>query len=544
MDYATYLKQLRNRTIATFYEESPAKHRVPKTTKEDLLNRRGGQTPMFIHKKEVFDAIPDYVSYADVILFGFTDILKNGATQNWGPTKCSRYNYLWMFAAATLYAWTTESAPLRGRKDDWDWDMHRNNLEYSRERLSWFVHALIDINGVFISGYSGAALLELERNRTGMTSAEQLAYRDTVRAKGDWAGWFALWNLWYTNRTSDGNVAASVAPSNSDLPNGASSITVTATTDDPNTFEEPTKWTPLIVGGVRKNYLTYNWLSVRSSCLTAADETSIQTTAATYFPTTSQRTAEIADVVSTTGALTDTQKAIAEFWAGGPGTASPPGILMWIWKEYMLHINLHESAPEQMIYSGLDLAQHLFEAGRLTWGIKKHYMQARPIQEVRRLYRGQTLTGYDGTSVSGEAWVPYQEANFVTPPFADYPSGHSTYSQVFASVMTDWFGSTITNGMHKYTDMYLVTPIFASDQSQAFGTFVIPARSSLVQVGVVPAANAQLAFETWQGMADNAGISRKYGGIHATSAHTGGQAIANDVHTAIRNRMELQPWRM
>jgi hypothetical protein len=60
----------------------------------------------------------------------------------------------------------------------------------------------------------------------------------------------------------------------------------------------------------------------------------------------------------------------------------------------------------------------------------------------------------------------------------------------------------------------------------------------------VPTAAVQLAFETWQAMADNAGISRKYGGIHATSAHTGGQAVANDVHAAIRTRMELQPWRM
>lgn len=543
MDYSTYLKQLRNRTIATFYEEAPAKFK-PAVSKEDLMQHRVGQQTIYVNKTEVFDSIPDPVQYADVILFALTDILKNGASNNWGPTKCSRYNYLWMFTAATLYAWTTESAPLQGRKDDWDWDMHRHNLENSHERLSWFVHALIAVNDVFIPGYSGAALLELERARTGMSSAEQLAYRDTVRAKGDWAGWFALWNLWYTNRTTDGNVAASVAPSDSELPNGARSITVTATTDDPTKFEAPTKWTPLIVGGVRKNYLTYNWLSVRSSCLTAADETSIQTTAASYFPTTPQRTAEIADVVSTTATLTDTQKAIAEFWAGGPGTASPPGILMWIWKEYMMHIRSYETAVEHMVYSGLDLAQHLFEAGRLTWGIKKYYMQARPIQEIRRLYRGQTLTGYDGTAVSGEAWVPYQEANFVTPPFADYPSGHSTYSQVFASVMDDWFGTSIHPGNYTYTDMYLVTPIFASNQTNAFGTFVIPARSSLVQVGVVPAAAVQLAFETWQAMADNAGISRKYGGIHATSAHTGGQAVANDVHTAIRTRMELQPWRM
>ena len=33
-------------------------------------------------------------------------------------------------------------------------------------------------------------------------------------------------------------------------------------------------------------------------------------------------------------------------------------------------------------------------------------------------------------------WVPYQRPSFVTPPFAGYVSGHSTFSRAAADTMT------------------------------------------------------------------------------------------------------------
>ncbi len=33
-------------------------------------------------------------------------------------------------------------------------------------------------------------------------------------------------------------------------------------------------------------------------------------------------------------------------------------------------------------------------------------------------------------------WCPYQRPSFVTPPFAGYVSGHSTYSRAAAEVMS------------------------------------------------------------------------------------------------------------
>jgi hypothetical protein len=43
--------------------------------------------------------------------------------------------------------------------------------------------------------------------------------------------------------------------------------------------------------------------------------------------------------------------------------------------------------------------------------------------------------------VLAENWWPYQRPSFVTPPFAGYVSGHSTYSRAAAEVLTALTGS-------------------------------------------------------------------------------------------------------
>jgi membrane-associated phospholipid phosphatase len=280
-----------------------------------------------------------------------------------------------------------------------------------------------------------------------------------------------------------------------------------------------------------------NWKDVRSTVLTTSQESELATVAAAYYPDAEQRDAEIAEVVSITAGLTDLEKVTAEFWAGGPFTVSPPGMCMWLWKAYM---RAFSPANNTFIYSGHDLAVHLFETGRLVWALKKQYMQARPIQEIRRIYRGQTLLKYDGTPVPGESWMPYQETDFVTPPFADFPSGHSAFSQSFANVMTSWFGPSIQNkAPYSYPDLALLSPAFKAAQTLNYGSFVFPAGASLIQPGTVPAAPISLSWPTWQALANSAGLSRKYGGIHATSAHTSSQAVANRLHAILQSHYSV-----
>ena len=46
----------------------------------------------------------------------------------------------------------------------------------------------------------------------------------------------------------------------------------------------------------------------------------------------------------------------------------------------------------------------------------------------------------DTLFTSGDLWLPYQSPNFVTPPFADYVSGHSTFSRAAAEVLAEFTG--------------------------------------------------------------------------------------------------------
>jgi hypothetical protein len=393
--------------------------------------------------------------------------------------------------------------------------------------------ALEVINGKFPISYS--ASWDALATSYSLTGTQLEAKKTTVKDASQFAVWSSEYQTWWTARAADGSVAAAVPPTDGELPNGATRLDVAATVD-PATFPSPESWTPLKIGTASQKYMTYNWNSVSSPSLTAGNQTTIYNTANAYYPSGSDRTTEIGQVVSITNTLTDTQKVTAEFWAGGPYTVSPPGMLLYFWKVYA---KARSADPTLFVFSGLDLTLHLFETGRIVWGLKKAHMEARPIQEIRRLYRGQTVKKYDGTNILGESWVPYQETNFVTPPFADFPSGHSAFSRSFSNVMTDWFGAAIDTGLTvTMSDISLISPALVA-QTGTMGIFVFNAGASLIQAGVVPAANITLSWTTWADMAESAGISRKYGGIHATSAHTGSVAAADSLHTAVNTNFPI-----
>jgi hypothetical protein len=183
----------------------------------------------------------------------------------------------------------------------------------------------------------------------------------------------------------------------------------------------------------------------------------------------------------------------------------------------------------------LELAINLFEIGRVVWGLKKQYMEARPIQEIRNMYANSTISSYTGAPVSGALWMPFQTNNFITPPFADFPSGHSAFGRAFANVMTAWFGPTIQAGTPTtaYRMASILCPVFTTDQTNPACTYMFPAGTSQIQANV-PASTITLSFATWDDMTMSSGLSRQYGGIHAMSAHEGSLASA-DILTPIVN---------
>jgi hypothetical protein len=425
---------------------------------------------------------------------GLTSLLDYAATSNRGPTRCARLLYLWFNGVTSTYEWANAQPALS-----------------HIDRCIWMIYALIHITDVVTPAADTGPLEAFIHNYDG----------SAIQERGNWSTWSTTWGQWLQDRASDGSVAAEAQPS--PLPNGPTTALDVATTTGAaiNAYPNKHQWTPLKIGTKPKQpYLTYGWGNVASAVLTPTQEATVLAAAGPLLDETARK-AEIDVLLGVTDNLDDTEKVTAEFWAGGVGTYSPPGILMWLWKDFTESMGTPATA---VIQSGYELATRLFETSRLVWNLKALHMQSRPIQDVRRFYPG-----------TRDAWVPYQEATFVTPPFADFPSGHSAFSQSFARIMTRWFGAQIpVTAARPMTGLSRISPMLADAQTVAFGTFVVPAASSMVD-GTVPAAPITLSWSTWQEMAESAGISRQYGGIHALSAHTASQALANALDAILTN---------
>lgn len=496
------------------------------------MDRKNGI--QLVYKSKIVDTAtapmsPCIFSLDEAVNMVLLDQLSYTAANNLGPTKSSRLNYIFMATVAQAYNWTTPI--LAGTHDNWNWSTHyRAN---AMDTYVFVINALVAVLPTLIPGYDVRKLIALEQASMGWTPDQQTAYVYNVQTTAHYQDWLTAWNTWYTTRNNDNNVAAAIPPTAAQLPNGSTALNP-ATTQNITAYPNPAKWTPLIVSGKTQKYLTYNWNDVISSCLTAQNETDIKAAAAPYFQV--NRVADINSLVSTVTQLQDIHKVQAEFWAGGPYTASPPGIYMYIWMNYAVSTKFSETlGMNAYILSGLELATNLFEVGRVVWGLKKQYMEARPIQEIRNMYANSTIASYTGAPISGALWMPFQTANFVTPPFADFPSGHSAYGRAFANVMTGWFGPTIQPGTPTtaYRMGNILSPVFRTNQTNPSCTYIFPAGGSETQSGV-PIAPITLSFATWDDMTMSSGLSRQYGGIHAMSAHDGSLAAA-DVLTPIVN---------
>lgn len=490
-------------------------------------------------------------------------ILQDLATKGIGPTMVARYLYIWFTSIAFAWSWihSKDKQRVTGIHDGLDWSSSSYIDMTEEDEYIWMNTVLIFIlnsikigKGATYTDISGATIYSdsVTNQKTAI-----LGSSNDIRVKnnGNWTEWSNKWNTWYTTRAEDGFIGAQTPPADSVLPNDNSVLNVNGTINIPASGN-PRKWVPLQITDsdplTIKKYLTYNWYSVKSSLDLSSQDTIISNAIRDYFLDASDsdkesaRNAEIDVVLKLSEILTDQQKAVAEFWAGGPGTASPPGQFAWFWKEY---IAMYKPAIDIVIYSGLDLGIHLFEGSRITWELKKQCMEARPIQEIRTRYADKNVISWkDGKDISGSTWVPFQESNFVTPPFADFPSGHSHFSTAFALTMTTWFGSVIPRGQPRkqFKDLNILSPILNTMYKEIeYGTICIPAHSSVIQPDTSddtntapPNSDIYLTWYTWSAMASgdlSSGFSRFYGGIHARSAHDASEWVAGQMDDLIRS---------
>jgi hypothetical protein len=476
------------------------------------------------------------------------------------PLTTSRTMYMLAMTLATAWSQTVppaerdKGASVQGTHDAWNFDVHYGQAAglSSQDASTYVVYAITQLMPSFVLSYDPEFVLTQQRQWMRWSVEEQQAELARVAAANNWTAYKAAWDAWYAHRSGDGynTVGAYVATVN-DIGNIATPLVVTGTADPLGNGQ----WTPLTLpSGKTQAYLGYNWSQVQSTCLSSEQMAAMEAVATPLFPTEGERAAEVAVVKDISAALSDTEKVIAEVWAGGPLTYTPPGQLVWMWKDFMrrllgAQLELDSTWAETNVHvlSFLDLTVSLFEGSRVIWGVKSQYVQSRPIQEIRHRYFGTAISSWNSSSpIPAATWVPYQMSNFVTPPFGDFSSGHSYFSQCFANCMTYWFGATIPSVATTTVDasqLLHFSPLFHSAPLLSllpYATFYVTPGSSEVQPGEVPAAAVVLNFPTWAALSHEVGMSRLYGGIHCISAHNASVAVANALYPVVHAAWGVQ----
>jgi hypothetical protein len=173
---------------------------------------------------------------------------------------------------------------------------------------------------------------------------------------------------------------------------------------------------------------------------------------------------EALEVYETSQNLTPEQIEIANYWADNPGqTATPPGHSISITSQILRGQQASLAlAAESYARVGIALADSFIAC----WHVKYQYNLLRPITYIQ--------------SAINPDWTPL----ITTPPFPEYPSGHSVQSAATAEVLTDLFGENFA-----FVDQTYELRGFTSRR-----------------------------FASFSGFSEEAAISRLYGGIHYRSA--------------------------
>jgi hypothetical protein len=252
----------------------------------------------------------------------------------------------------------------------------------------------------------------------------------------------------------------------------------------------------------------------------------------------------------------DFTRVLSQYWADGPNSETPPGHWFKLFNEVedkmdLLGIEKRWMGEETVTDLEWDIKGYfalgggIHDAAIACWGTKGYYDYTRPIMAIRWMgVKGQSTdpnlphyhpaglplipgyielvlegdslasennehlykikvfswkgpfaaTGQDGAGwLLAENWWTYQTANFVTPPFAGYYSGHSTYSRTGAEIMTLITGDEyFPGGMAEFVatqDEYLL----ADDG---------------------PSTTVKLQWATYRDASDQCSVSRIYGGLH------------------------------
>ena len=278
----------------------------------------------------------------------------------------------------------------------------------------------------------------------------------------------------------------------------------------PDVITDPNRWQPLRflnragTATVNQVCLGAHWARVTPFALASADQ--FRPPPQRLFPHGRYRQ-QAEDLIRLSANLGDREKVIAEYWADGPMTVLPPGHF----DLFAQFVSLRDGHTlDQDVQLFFILTNAAFDAGIAAWDAKIHYDYVRPVTAIRYLKRGQKIRAWAGPGlgtrvIDGEAWRPYQPEWFPTPPFSEYVSGHSTFSAAAAEILERFTGG------------------------DNFGASITITQGDLGVEPGMPAQPVTLSWPTFSAAADEAGLSRRYGGIHFEDGDLEGRKLGRAV---------------
>ncbi len=219
---------------------------------------------------------------------------------------------------------------------------------------------------------------------------------------------------------------------------------------------------------------------------------------------------EVDEVIDFNANLDHQRKTTIEFMRDGPRSTGQAG--HWLRFAQMVSTRDHNNLDRDVkLYFAVGATA--MDAFISCWETKRYYDSSRPWTLVRQYYKGQQIKGWGGPDqgtkeIPAERWHPYSPANFVSPPFPAYVSGHSTVSGACAKILelftgSDKFGETETRLCGAITE--------------------------------TPGDPVSLPLPTFTATAEMAGISRVLGGYHIQTDNIEGLKMGRSVANYLWN---------
>ena len=212
---------------------------------------------------------------------------------------------------------------------------------------------------------------------------------------------------------------------------------------------------------------------------------------------------ESQEILDLSAGLTDLTKTIAAYWVDKAGTVTPPGH-WFVFAQFVSARDHHTLDDDVKLFFALGNAE--LDTSVECWDIKRRYDSVRPVTSIHFLFKGQSVKAWAGPglgtqTIMGDTWKTY----IPTPPFAEYISGHSSFSAAGAEILR-----TFT-------------------KSPKFGLSVnIPAGFVSIELNT-PAQPLTFHWDNLIDAAGDAGMSRRYGGIHYKEGDLVGRKIGKNV---------------